>query len=233
MTTPSFDAHQAQPQEASGLRPIVGLGTAAVMLIGLVTLINTLVVYLSWGSVDQAGQYANHVPGVTLAVVDSALSQYGMYSTTETVVGALAAILFLLWLWRARVNAETIGGPDSQRRHRDWTFWGWLCPIVFFWFPYQIVVDVYRASARKPVRTTLVGWWWAVFLAEGLVTEVGTRLVSTDDPVNALRDYAFLYTDALVLGAAATFLIARIVKHIGVWQFPESAPANRRRGLLG
>ena len=38
------------------------------------------------------------------------------------------SILFVVWFYRARINAERHG--YWQRRARGWAFWGWIVPIV-------------------------------------------------------------------------------------------------------
>ncbi len=48
------------------------------------------------------------------------------------------SILFVVWLRRARINAER--HDYRQRRVRGWVFWGWIVPIVNIWFPFQIMV---------------------------------------------------------------------------------------------
>ncbi|WP_326616642.1 DUF4328 domain-containing protein [Streptomyces decoyicus] len=35
-----------------------------------------------------------------------------------------AGVVFLVWWWRARVNAESFGGTAAQRRPRGWVVGG-------------------------------------------------------------------------------------------------------------
>ncbi len=62
-------------------------------------------------------------------------------------------IAFIVWLWRARINAENHGWP--QRRARGWAFWGWVIPVVSLWIPFQFLGDIWRAGLpeRKRNRT--------------------------------------------------------------------------------
>lgn len=81
-----------------------------------------------------------------------------------------AAVVFVVWLWRARANAELVAGPDSQRLGRGWGIGSWICPVVNFWFPYQYVVDVWRASApnRDDGGEGIVLGWWVCYLAANI-----------------------------------------------------------------
>ena len=74
-------------------------------------------------------------------------------------------IVFIVWLWRARINAEGCGW--QQRRARDWAFWGWVIPIVSLWIPFQLLGDIWRAGLpeRKRNRTAwLPALWWVGWL---------------------------------------------------------------------
>lgn len=45
-----------------------------------------------------------------------------------------AGVVFIVWLWRARGNAELFC-YGQHRRSRGWVIGGWFCPVVNFWFP--------------------------------------------------------------------------------------------------
>ena len=79
------------------------------------------------------------------------------------------SILFVVWFYRARINAERHG--YRQRRARGWAFWGWIVPIVNIWFPFQIMGDIWRAglSAEQRRETAwLPALWWTCWLLSGL-----------------------------------------------------------------
>jgi hypothetical protein len=133
-------------------------------------------------------------------------------------------VAFVIWLWQARENTEVLvhsqspiyGGDYSRpgkgmhRHAQGWAVGAWVCPIVQFWYPLQIVQDVVKASeplraARSGgVRALLFGWWgtWTTFwviLVGG--TGVGgisfivwiVRLVDAADTANVTGDYVDTY----------------------------------------
>ena len=81
--------------------------------------------------------------------------------------GFLAAmVIFVVWFYRARVNAEGHGWP--QRRPPGWAILAWLVPLANFWVPFQIMADIWRAGLPEQARAdraTLPGIWWACLLA--------------------------------------------------------------------
>ncbi|MEV0075874.1 PQQ-binding-like beta-propeller repeat protein [Nocardia neocaledoniensis] len=82
------------------------------------------------------------------------------------------AVVFLVWLWRARRNAEVLFA-GRHRRSIGWVIWGWVCPVVNLWFPHTIMADLVRASdprtpggdLRGQPGIALVSAWWVAVLA--------------------------------------------------------------------
>lgn len=87
----------------------------------------------------------------------------------------LAGIPFVIWLYRARINAEQLS-PVRHRMTRGWVVWSWLIPILNFWWPKQIVDDVWRTSERpaeainlgKAPKPALVWAWWTAWLISSI-----------------------------------------------------------------
>jgi hypothetical protein len=135
-------------------------------------------------------------------------------------------IAFVIWLWQARENTEVFkpefaasyqGGYNSHsgahRHAQGWTVGGWLCPIVQFWYPLQIVQDVVTASeppnepgaARSgQIRTLLYSWWvswtvfWVILVGGGGFAGISfivwlVRLVDRADTAEATGDYVDIY----------------------------------------
>ncbi|MBB5894484.1 DUF4328 domain-containing protein [Kutzneria kofuensis] len=127
--------------------------------------------------------------------------------------GALvvAAVAFIMWLWRARANAELLVGPHGQRLTREWVIGAWICPVVNLWFPYRVVVDVWRASApdRGNIRDGLVVWWWMTFLVSWLFTRYIT--------LAGIVDAGPLVVSCALDVASGVFALL-VVRRISDWQ---------------
>lgn len=71
----------------------------------------------------------------------------------ESAVNGLSALLllataaaFVVWFHRIRANAEQFV-PNGHRLGSGWAVGAWFTPVVALWFPWQLVVDCWRASA--------------------------------------------------------------------------------------
>ncbi|GAB2560133.1 DUF4328 domain-containing protein [Kribbella endophytica] len=212
----------------------------------LVSIIQTILMWLSYDDVKR--------------LVYGLLSEDEIDTGAEAVVGAgplldglgylfaAAGIVVVIWLWQARENSEILkppfattyqgydAGSSAHRHSTGWTVGGWLCPVVQFWYPLQVVGDVIRASeppnqpgiARSGrIRSLLFGWWaaWVAFcvvaVGSGLFAGISfitwfIRLVNRADEANLTGDYVDIYDlqDYLVrlaLGINIAFTVGTVL----------------------
>ncbi|WP_328527777.1 DUF4328 domain-containing protein [Nocardioides sp. NBC_00368] len=95
-----------------------------------------------------------------------------------------------LWLLRSYDFAKLVDPAFPMRRSRSWTWLGWWIPIVSLWFPFQIVDDVRRATAKGEARPSPTLWWAAWLIATWApqipMRDDGGMLVTSRDAVSAV-----------------------------------------------
>ncbi|EFG65248.1 DUF4328 domain-containing protein [Streptomyces sp. SPB074] len=108
--------------------------------------------------------------------------------------------------------------PGAQRHSRPWIYFSWIVPGVSFWFPRDVVVDIWRAAAPRgedPARRRTPWWisvWWAVLVGAVAMLLVKANLGDDGQPEADLVHDAFrsvLATDVLLLAAALTLTLVR------------------------
>lgn len=96
----------------------------------------------------------------------------GMALLAQIGVAVAASAAFIVWLHRARGALDSIGAP-GQRYGRGWTIGAWFIPLVNLVLPKKIMNDVWRgaspAGEADPRVSSLVHWWWAVWIMAGLL----------------------------------------------------------------
>jgi hypothetical protein len=204
-----------------GFRPVSGLATAASVLIVLVLLAEALSAYTDWHVYGAAQAYDSGAdPDRADLLAAVGVSSAGLVLLALTSIAA--GIVFLVWLWRARINAEGFSGPDAHRRGRGWTIGGWFCPIVNWWFPFQIVADIWRASdpGRREEQPGLVMAWWFLYLAQtAVVLATFHNTLGTATPTDQqLSTAATAATVTTAVHAAAGVLIIMVIRRITQWQ---------------
>lgn len=143
-----------------------GLAVAATVLLGTVAVVDLLDAAASFVA---RGAYQRLVedPGLPGDVTVGPDLMVGGTSMLRLLVFLAAAVVFVCWFVRVRKNAELLAPQAPHARKAGWVGWGWIVPVVSFWFPYQIARDSWRASAAQVgVRASegLLGLWWAAWL---------------------------------------------------------------------
>ncbi|MET8544342.1 DUF4328 domain-containing protein [Kitasatospora sp. NPDC004799] len=209
-------------------RPVTGWGVAASLLIAGMVAVDLLVTVADWRAYLVVEDY---VAGRATDAELVAASDFW-----DSVRGPQWLLLlvpvygvFAVWMWRARVNAERLGGPGSQRRARAWAIGGWITPVANLWVPYQVVSDVWKASSprRSAPRGLLAVWWGALlvggYVENGYVNMVKDEIRSVDD----LRRLVLLSTTGAALTVVAGAIILHAVHRISGWQTQRSTEAPR------
>jgi hypothetical protein len=139
-----------------------------------------------------------------------------------------AGVVFLVWLRRARHNAEILCLADHRKVH-GWVIGAWICPVANLWFPFMIMDDVYRASRpTNPTNLTdlrtvpgspVLETWWTLWLAVTLANVVGIFMGRgvTADSFRTVAIFSTIST-ALLIGAAVMIII--VMREISRWQTP-------------
>ncbi len=123
--------------------------------------------------VARSGRYALQRLAAPLVIVLTADAAVWLGAIALPWLGSLgnfgvfvAVVMFVIWFYRARVNADGHGWP--QRRSPAWAVWVWVAPVFNLFFPFQIMADIWRAglpAEARGDRATLPGIWWTCLLA--------------------------------------------------------------------
>ncbi|SUD49489.1 Uncharacterised protein [Nocardia otitidiscaviarum] len=85
----------------------------------------------------------------------------------------IAGIMVMLWLRRARSNAEALNPDFRHRFARGWVIAGWIVPIANLFVPPLMVADVLRASSAVGTGSRVVVAWWTTWLTAHLTLVIG------------------------------------------------------------
>jgi hypothetical protein len=230
-------------------RPVHGVGVATIVfvwlsLVSVPFLVPQVIHVLNLSRSILAADDAGTLTDAQGSALLSAVGSFALTAAISGVVVLTAFVLYWVWSWRARCNAEGLAGRQSQDLSRGWTFWGWLCPIVSLWFPCQILVDIHRASdTRERRHAGLVVAWWICFLGAEVLPGILVNAIArrSGQPVggggltgSAVAPGADALTASalpasvlgLVLSAAAAALLTVVILRINRWQStPRTVPA--------
>lgn len=200
-------------------RPVRGLGLAASVLVWLVAAGNVGEAAADWFNYTAIRGYRDGT--ASASDLDTADTVNVVVGVPAFLVTLAAGIVFIMWLYNARINAERLTPAAEHRRSRTWVWLGWFVPFVNFWFPKQVIDDVWRASVplRQRVQHRLVTQWWTAFVLMWLLDRAYLHsyrngVLTTDSFLSA----AILSTLSAIAGVVAAALAVQVVKRISAFQ---------------
>jgi uncharacterized protein DUF4328 len=145
--------------------------------------------------------------------LDWSVAAYGIGSVLEFLALLAGWILSSLWLYQARRNAELINPAATFVRSPGWAWGGWICPVVSLWFPFQVVRDTHRAVAARFFDSTLIGWWWGLFLFMNIGSWIADRAQddATAADASAVQSADIFFSLVMLVALALWGLIIRRV----------------------
>ncbi|MEV4488809.1 DUF4328 domain-containing protein [Micromonospora coxensis] len=187
-TSPTFDECQTchtplgQPAVTPGLPTyaVRGIGTAVQIAVGATAVLFLLaslvpVVGLVMAERAAADRDSDLLLGAAVLELALWLPLLAVYLT--------AAVLVIIWTWRARKNIDAFPGALPSLG-AGWAIAGWLVPFANLVVPARVVANIARDSLWQRRTPVLVGVWWTAWL----VFSVGERVVDKLDE----REYARL-----------------------------------------
>jgi Domain of unknown function (DUF4328)/Uncharacterised protein family UPF0547/Protein of unknown function (DUF2510) len=122
-----------------------------------------------------------------LAHVESVVHAVHTTRGLGLIVGAITAILFLVWFYRAYRNLVRAGIHDL-RFGPGWALGGWFIPFFNWVRPKQIANDIWKASASAGTvgierryeleLPALINWWWGLWILGGLLAVGGNQAIT-------------------------------------------------------
>jgi hypothetical protein len=154
---------------------------------------------LAWGVFVSLGVLALVAVGRLVSALDlhsaaagegDVIGAYHTYSTwvgVYTLVVLVSAGVFIAWFFLAYKNLRRLG-VQNMRYGNGWAIGSWFIPIFNWVRPKQIANDVWRGSERgvevssqwhQVEVPSLVHWWWALFLGQGLAAYAGQEMTQS------------------------------------------------------
>ena len=222
------DQEEWQPHAAEEFQQVGTVGKLAIGLMGASTVTHLLSTWSDWNTYSVVHRYLGGMPNVDDADLNRADAIAKFTAIPNVIISVAAAVVFVIWLWRARVNSEVFCQADHRRGH-GWVLASWFCPGPNLWYPKQIVDDVWLASDPKtPVyaddlrrfRTPgLTSVWWVAWIG-ALAFDVVVRrfLMWMEATVGSLRGIALAGTASLVLTAVSAVAATMVIRKINHMQ---------------
>ncbi|MEW2621768.1 DUF4328 domain-containing protein [Streptomyces sp. NPDC048106] len=197
------------------LRSPAGLGLAAAILLGLVLAADLFACFADQMEAEVAHDLLGGVDAELSRRANRADGLYGTAGIMQGVTMVATVVVYLCWLWRARLNAEVFE-PYGHRMKRGWAIGSWFVPIGNLWLPRRVVLDVWTASVPPGarVRNTPVNAWWTLWIISLLAGRAAAQQYDAADTAAEVGDAARLMLFSDALDAVAAILAIVVVVHL-------------------
>ncbi len=125
-------------------------------------------------SQQEAGQLVSRTELDEALLIREGMSLVLFFVFIATAVG------FLMWIHRASRNLQSLGS-HGQRFSPGWAVGWWFGPIMWFFRPYQVMAEIWRASCpdalpgvdwKRGAVSALMAWWWGLWIASWVIAIV-------------------------------------------------------------
>lgn len=167
----------------------------------------------------------------------SFLSIFAAIGVLSTIISFIEFIIRLFWYYRATKNIHSFGAQAviSPIMAVVW----WFIPIFFFWKPYNVTQQIWKASNPEINLTESIEWtkspssksikqWWSLYLiaiaGAVLVAVVGTsfdteyHMESEELGIPLGSTFHLLAIPFQSIGIISIVLFVRIIRQISTWQ---------------
>ncbi|MEU4540163.1 DUF4328 domain-containing protein [Streptosporangium sp. NPDC023825] len=211
------------------MQPIRALAVATTVLLGVTTLVDLLALVVTVERISLLSGLVDAPYAIDAGALEVNDDAYAFFGVAQSGVYILTGITFLIWLTRARSNAEALTAIE-HRRDSQWVVLGWLLPVVNLWFPKQIVDDIWATSKpghlpvnpphpgalRSAPRSWLVRTWWLTWLIATFVSLIVYRVVARgESPISDLmtaRTELLFAAPSAISAVLAALIVMRITR---------------------
>ncbi|MDQ3725315.1 MAG: DUF4328 domain-containing protein [Actinomycetota bacterium] len=153
-------------------REMSGWAWGVFVTLGLIALLGLIRILADFGLQSAAGDEGD---------VIGAYDTYSIWIGLQGLVFLIAAGVFITWFYRAYKNLRRLG-VQNMRYGDGWAIGSWFIPIFNWIRPKQMANDIWRGSERgvdvwaqwRQVGVpSLVHWWWALYVIQGVVLQIG------------------------------------------------------------
>ncbi|MFJ2192169.1 DUF4328 domain-containing protein [Kitasatospora sp. NPDC087861] len=232
-----FGCTEATPGWLAAYRSANGLAVAVFVLLGLSAAVSAWVVVIDLWSDTILGRLLDGSGDVGADEVASLGTLATGVNTFSIVVMLATAVVFIRWFHRVRQNADLLV-PNGHRLGRGWTIGSWFTPIVLLWFPWQLMVDCWQASApldadgRRPTLSQRVlVLWWSTWIGSLLVgwyaySVLKSVHIAVDGSLEELRSAVRVETAGAALRLVAAVAAIVVVHRLTAMQQARRAHVN-------
>lgn len=200
-------------------RPLRGLSTAVVVLLGLCIAADLFAIAMGANVRSLMDRVLEgDFPGQDEA--DRADALYFGSGIIQVLAMLATATVFIIWFHRARVNAELFS-PGTQGLSRGWAIGAWFVPLANLVMPRLVAGDTWRSSGRPGAAPPSTGWvtgWWTVWVVGAVFARIASVQYKNAEEADEVKQAAASVMAADSINIVAAVLAIVVVRKLTAMQ---------------
>ena len=134
------------------------------------------------------------------------------------IVYIISGITFIMWFRRAYFNLHN--RLDELEYSEGWAAGSWFVPIIGLFRPYKIMKEIYEENLtilyRKDIDTNIstqfLGWWWFLWIASSVLSQISLRLSLRADDLNKLETSTTVEIIGNIIAIPLAIIAIKVIK---------------------
>lgn len=149
-------------------------------------------------------------------------TRQGAVGVLYLIVLLITGIAFFKWTYRANVNSRGFGAQGMEFSP-GWAVGWYFIPIMNLFKPFQALKEIWQVSKNpsdwsNQNSSAVLGWWWALWIASGILGQITFRLEMHANSVSLLQTATVVSLISDVVSLLTVWLLLVIVTKISNMQ---------------
>lgn len=201
------------------LKPNKKRSEIAITLIWICLIVNLISLFSSYLQYELLTQLSN---GVEIAnyKLEQNDSREQLLGVITLIVSIISAVTFIQWFRRAYFNLHSL--VPNLTFTEGWAAGSWFVPIIGFYRPYQIMMELYnktiaRLEERKLIENqsfdvSFVKVWWVLWIIVSIIGRVIYKNISEAETIDKFIDYTVFSMVQSILYIPLSILTIKVIK---------------------
>lgn len=181
----------------STLKPNAQRARMAMILVGIVTIIEVITLVSGWMQ-HQLLSKAMNGESITMEEANANDLRVQILAILFMVAYIISAITFILWFRRAYFNLHQ--KTQYLKFSEGWAAGSWFVPFLNLVRPFQIMKELYTHTAellaeksdRKSLSNALLGIWWFLWVVYSILGNISFRMSRDLDTLEKMMRYTWV-----------------------------------------
>ena len=201
------------------LKPNQKRSEIAITLIWICLIVNLISLFSSYLQYELLTQLSN---GVEIAnyKLEQNDSREQLLGVVTLIVSIISAVTFIQWFRRAYFNLHSL--VPNLTYTEGWAAGSWFVPIIGFYRPYQIMMELYNKTIARLEETKLIDnqsydvsfvkVWWVLWIIVSIIGRVVYKNISEAETIDKFIDYTVFSMVQSILYIPLSILTIKVIK---------------------